>query len=111
LGVIVRIWLSCFFLLFAIAELYQWAKHLSLPLPIYILGGAFLAIASNYNKRSGLFFQNSSAEPPLVMGSGNSPRYENLSPSQSNGLSQQSPKPISFTINRSCEQNGSDGTK
>jgi len=27
--------------LFAIAELYQWAKHLTLPLPIYILGGAF----------------------------------------------------------------------
>lgn len=50
-----RIWLSCFLVLFAIAELYQWAQHLTLPLPIYILGGAFLAIASNANKRLGFF--------------------------------------------------------
>jgi len=50
-----RIWLSCFLVLFAIAELYQWAQHLTLPLPIYILGGAFLAIASNSNKRLGFF--------------------------------------------------------
>ena len=50
-----RIWLACFFLLFALAELFEWAKHFSLPLPIYILGGAFLAIASNYDKKFGLF--------------------------------------------------------
>jgi hypothetical protein len=61
-----RIWLACFFVLFAIAELFDWIKHLSLPLPIYILGGAFLAIASNSNKTLGLFFFNSSAEPPTV---------------------------------------------
>lgn len=103
-----RIWLSGFFVLFTIAELYQWAKHLSLPLPIYILGGAFLAIASNYNKRSGLFSQTSS-EPASMMSSGNPPGW-NLSPSQSNAASQQSPKPISFTINRSSERNA-DGTK
>nr|WP_210404476.1 hypothetical protein [Chroococcidiopsis sp. TS-821] len=29
-------------------------KQFSLPLPIYILGGAFLAIASNYDKLGGL---------------------------------------------------------
>lgn len=45
-----RIWLACFVVLFALAELFDWVKDLSLPLPIYILGGAFLAIASNYNK-------------------------------------------------------------
>ena len=50
-----RVWLSCFLVLFALAELYQWAQHLTLPLPIYILGGAFLAIASNTNKRLGFF--------------------------------------------------------
>lgn len=50
-----RVWLSCFLVLFALAELYQWAQHLTLPLPIYILGGAFLAIASNANKRLGFF--------------------------------------------------------
>ncbi len=98
-----RIWLVCFGVLFAIAELYQWAKHLSLPLPIYILGGAFLAIVSN-SKQLGLFLQ--SAEPS-VMGSSNSPTWDNLSPSHSNAASQRSPKSISFTINRSGE-NGSD---
>lgn len=45
-----RIWLACFVVLFAIAELYEWAKHLTLPLPVYVLGGAFLALVSNYNK-------------------------------------------------------------
>lgn len=105
-----RIWLVCFGVVFAIAELYQWAKHLNLPLPIYILGGAFLAIVSN-NKQLGLFLQNSSAEPTSVMGSSNSPTWDNLSPSHSNAASQRSPKSISFTINPSSEQNGSDETK
>lgn len=104
-----RIWLVCFGMLFAIAELYQWAKHLNLPLPIYILGGAFLAIASN-NKQLGLFLQ-SSAEPASVMGSSNSPTWDNLSPSHSNAASSRSPKSISFTINRSGERNGSDEAK
>ncbi|MBW4640293.1 MAG: hypothetical protein KME05_19115 [Gloeocapsa sp. UFS-A4-WI-NPMV-4B04] len=100
-----RIWLTCFGMLFAIAELYQWAKDLSLPLPIYILGGAFLAIASNYNKRSGLFFQNSSTELPAAINSANSTSWDNLSPSQ------QTAKPISFTIKSSSEQNRLDETK
>ncbi|MBD2570147.1 hypothetical protein [Anabaena lutea] len=45
-----RVWLACFFVLFALAEFFDWVKALSLPLPIYILGGAFLAVASNYDK-------------------------------------------------------------
>ena len=49
-----RIWLACFFVLFALAQLFDWLQNLTLPLPIYILGGSFLAIASNYNKRWGL---------------------------------------------------------
>jgi len=60
-----KIWLACFGVLFAIAELYQWLKHLMLPLPIYILGGAFLAIASNYNKIISQSWKNSTAEPSL----------------------------------------------
>ncbi len=36
--------------LFTLAELYQWLKHFQLPLPIFLLGGAFLAIISNYEK-------------------------------------------------------------
>ena len=49
-----RILIASFFVLFALAELFDWIQQLSLPMPIYILGGAFLAIASNYNKRWGL---------------------------------------------------------
>lgn len=56
-----RILIACFFVLFALAELFDWLQQLSLPMPIYILGGAFLAIASNYNKRFGSFFGNDSA--------------------------------------------------
>jgi len=42
--------------LFAIAELYQWAKHLNLPYRFISWVGHFLAIASN--QQLGLFLQN-----------------------------------------------------
>jgi hypothetical protein len=50
-----KVWLSCFFGLFAITELYQWAQQVTLPLPLYILCGAVLAVASNADKRLGFF--------------------------------------------------------
>ncbi len=53
-----RVWLACFFLLFALAKLFDWVQELSLPLPIYILGGAFLAVASNYDKIVGSYFSD-----------------------------------------------------
>lgn len=59
-----RIWLVCFGVLFALVELYQWVEHLTLPLPVYILGGTFLAIASNYNKLSGWHEQELVAQSP-----------------------------------------------
>lgn len=51
-----RVWLACFFVLFAVAELFDWLQEFTLPLPIYILGGAFLAVASNYDKIVGSYF-------------------------------------------------------
>ena len=54
-----RVWLACFFVLFALAEFFDWVKELSLPLPIYILGGAFLAVASNYNRLVAPYLSNS----------------------------------------------------
>ena len=42
------------FLLFAGVEFFQWLKGVILPLPVYVLAGAFLAIASNYDKGLGL---------------------------------------------------------
>jgi len=57
-----RVWLACFFLLFALAKLFDWVQELSLPLPIYILGGAFLAVASNYDKIVGSYFSDGVSE-------------------------------------------------
>ena len=48
-----RVWIACFVVLFAIAQLFDWIQQFSLPLPICILGGAFLAVASNYEKLFG----------------------------------------------------------
>lgn len=43
-------WLIIVAIIFVIAEAILWIKNFILPLPVYILGGAFLAIASNYDK-------------------------------------------------------------
>ncbi|MEI6445872.1 MAG: hypothetical protein WCO29_22770 [Nostocales cyanobacterium ELA583] len=53
-----RVWLVCFFVLFALAEFFKWLRGFSVPLPIYILGGALLAIASNYDKIFGYYVSN-----------------------------------------------------
>jgi hypothetical protein len=53
----VKVWVTIVFLLFILAELYQWIKGFILPLPIYILAGAFLAIASNYDRGIGALFR------------------------------------------------------
>jgi hypothetical protein len=58
-----RVWLTSFILLFGAAELFQWAGQLSLPMPIFVLGGAFLAIASNYDKLKTLPFHLDYEEP------------------------------------------------
>jgi hypothetical protein len=66
-----KVWLTTFGLLFVLAQMYVWVKDFILPLPVYILGGAFLAIASNYE--SGIFsffpkkFQHQNNETESVM--------------------------------------------
>lgn len=64
-----QVWLASFFVLFALSELFQWMKHLSLPLPVFILGGAFLAIASNYDRRASFPFNLLNDEFSLSDGS------------------------------------------
>ncbi|NEO41104.1 MAG: hypothetical protein F6J90_34200 [Moorea sp. SIOASIH] len=41
-------------------EIYQWVRHVTLPLPVFILAGALLAIASNYGKHPGWIFRQPS---------------------------------------------------
>jgi hypothetical protein len=55
-----RVWLISVAIFFVLAEIYLWLKDFILPLPIYILGGAFLAIASNYEKGIISLFQQES---------------------------------------------------
>ncbi|AIE74841.1 MULTISPECIES: hypothetical protein [unclassified Synechocystis] len=50
--------------LFAGVQLFQWLLGAILPLPIYIMAGAFLAIASNYDKGMAIFINRSQGAPP-----------------------------------------------
>jgi hypothetical protein len=49
-----QVWLISFVVLFALYECWDWFSQLDLPLPLFVVGGLFLAIVSNYDKR-GLF--------------------------------------------------------
>ncbi|MEH2140065.1 hypothetical protein [Nostoc sp.] len=71
-----RVWLACFLVLFALAELFDWLQEFNLPLPIYILGGAFLAVASNYDKIVGSYFDD-----PSIGASLEQPQLDSLTPS------------------------------
>ncbi|MEX0270934.1 hypothetical protein AB3R30_17465 [Leptolyngbyaceae cyanobacterium UHCC 1019] len=51
-----QLWLTSFVLLFGAVEFWQWVQQVSLPMPFFVLGGALLAIASNYDKFSKLPF-------------------------------------------------------
>ena len=60
----IKAWLFGVGILFVLAELGIWLKQFVLPLPIYILGGAFLAIASNYERGIMTLFRQSQITPP-----------------------------------------------
>ena len=99
-----RVWVASFLLLFGFAEIYQWLKQFTLPLPVYILGGAFLAIASNYDKLSRFAFLRTYEDEaasikdhtPSVMRSVSSQSPSNLTP--------QLPRPISFKIEKKTKK-------
>ncbi|GAB4529974.1 MAG: hypothetical protein Tsb0014_12310 [Pleurocapsa sp.] len=60
-------WLFSVAILFVLAEFSLWLKNFMLPLPIYIFGGAFLAIASNYEKGiMALFRQQVTSNPEFI---------------------------------------------
>lgn len=45
-----KFWFVSFIVIFALAQFILWAKNFFLPLPLYIFGGAFLAIVSNHEQ-------------------------------------------------------------
>ena len=42
-----QFWIAIFFIFLAIAQLYQSIKEIDLPLPVYLVLGTMLAVASN----------------------------------------------------------------
>lgn len=103
-----KVWIASFVVLFAIAEFYQWLLNFMLPLPIYILGGAFLALASNYDKKAGFPFLKSDDQPTAIqdpieltlgMPAVNSSTNPQINQSNFNPASPQS-RPVSFTIRK-----------
>lgn len=62
-----KAWLVGVAILFVLAEFSIWLKQFILPLPIYILAGAFLAIASNYEKGLWAMFRQEDTLTPDVL--------------------------------------------
>ncbi|MEL4894812.1 hypothetical protein [Crocosphaera sp. Alani8] len=58
-----RLWIGTVFVLFVLVQFYQWLKGFILPLPIYVLAGSFLAIASNYDKGMAMIIPSSHKQP------------------------------------------------
>lgn len=104
-----RVWITSVLVVFGMVELYQWMKNFTLPLPVFILAGAVLAIASNYGKYSGWSFQSPSAqaETPPVQAALRDELAKVSTGSKLNASSAKSLPPatreISFTIRRTSD--------
>ena len=102
--------IASFVLLFGVAELYQWIDGFRLPLPLYVIGGIFLAIASNYEKGIFSFLEADSQTYDAEILEPTTTISQNLSTSDSkvvndhvSGLPKselKSKRSISFTIER-----------
>lgn len=44
-----KVWFVSVLIIFILAQLFLWLRNFFIPLPLYIFGGALLAIASNYD--------------------------------------------------------------
>ena len=104
-----RVWITSVLVVFGMVELYQWMKNFTLPLPVFILAGALLAIASNYGKYSGWSFQppsvSSETQPLQTALRGEftqASKGSKVNPSSTKRLPQAT-REISFTIRRTPE--------
>ncbi|MBD1845575.1 hypothetical protein H6F89_19610 [Cyanobacteria bacterium FACHB-63] len=92
----VQFGLICFLVFFALSQAFQWAQELTLPLPFFILAGAALSIASNFDRRAGFPFNlihfPKSEAPPVE------PTMIAQSPTQ------KFPREVSFTIRKPEKQ-------
>jgi hypothetical protein len=104
-----KVWIASVLILLGMVEVYQWMKHFTVPLPVFIIGGAILAIASNYGKYAGWSFQAQS-EPDANRGQipptedfTTSPKWTTLNPSSATPLLNPA-RPISFTIRSTAKE-------
>lgn len=95
-----RIWIISFLVLFGIAELYPWVTHFTVPLPMFILGGALLAIASNYGKLNFVSIQQSG---PANAKRVEEPNWHNVNQTSTQPLPK-ADRPISFTIRTTAQE-------
>ncbi|MDJ0647783.1 MAG: hypothetical protein QNJ60_03675 [Xenococcaceae cyanobacterium MO_188.B19] len=58
-----KAWLVSVGILFVLVEIFSWVKNFILPLPVYILAGAFIAIASNYDQGIMAMFRQETTNP------------------------------------------------
>jgi len=58
---LMQVWIVCFVVFFAAAELYQWVQGITLPLPVLVVAGALLAVISN----SHLFLRKQTSLQPV----------------------------------------------
>lgn len=93
-----QLWLTSFILLFGAAEFWQWMQQASLPMPIFVVGGVFLAIASNYGKFSMPFHlaEKLSSSSNLVTSTQATPLVSPATPKKSSVR----PSPVSFEIEK-----------
>lgn len=62
----IQAWLVSVGILFVLAEFSIWLKQFILPLPLYVFAGAFLAIASNYEKSIIAMFRQPDSTPDAL---------------------------------------------
>ncbi len=62
-----QFWIATFFVLLAIAQLYQSIKDVELPFPVYLILGAALAVAANPQSKF-LVSQNQQVQIPDFQG-------------------------------------------
>jgi hypothetical protein len=61
-----QFWIAIFFTLLAVAQLYESIKEIELPLPVYLVLGTMLAIASNSHRKFSLNYGQQTASPEIT---------------------------------------------
>ncbi|XHX76635.1 MAG: hypothetical protein RBJ76_19660 [Stenomitos frigidus ULC029] len=105
MGSTMKIWLVCFILLFGATEVLHWFKQISLPLPMLLLSGAFLAVASNYSKLTHLPFhldygKSDALQEDIPVAQLDVPQAPLQKPMRDSLSDRSGQPPISFTIRK-----------